>query len=277
VNACRARPVQRGVRVAPAIGVLLAAGVLAAQEPRFEVASLKRNTSGSSSTSMDNRPDGLVMENGTLRNLIFNAYRPQSTELVGAPGWLADRYDLIAKTAGPSTSEQRAAMLRALLAEELQLRAHYEMREQPVFDLVLARRDRRLGANIAPTERDCAASAAARDAGKPEPALSPPSNGAPPCGIRSNRGEFLAGGITMDGLARNLATRAGRVIFDRTGLAGYYQITLKFAADLGADPGDAPTLFTALQEQLGLKLEPSRAPLQTLVIDHVERPTERGQ
>ena len=261
------------MRVAPAIGVLLAAGILAAQEPRFEVASLKRNTTGSSSTSMDNRPDGLVMENGTLRNLIFNAYRPQSTELVGAPGWLADRYDLIAKTTGPSTSEQRAAMLRALLAEELQLRAHYEMREQPVFDLVFARRDRSLGAGIIRTDRDCAAAATARDAGKPEPALAPASNGAPPCGIRSNRGEFLAGGITMEGLARNLATRAGRVIFDRTGLAGYYQITLRFAPDVTAD-ADMPTLFTALQEQLGLKLEPSRAPLQTLVIDHVERPTE---
>jgi uncharacterized protein (TIGR03435 family) len=262
------------VRVIPAIGVLLAAGVVTAQEPRFEVASLKRNTSGSSSTTMDNRPDGLVMENATLRNLILNAYRPQSADLVGAPAWLADRYDLIAKTAGPSTSEQRAAMLRALLAEELRLRAHYEMREQPVFDLVVARKDRRLGPDIARTDRDCAAAAAARDAGKPEPALAPASNGAPPCGIRSNRGEFLAGGITIDGLARNLASRAGRVIFDRTGLAGYYQITLRFAPDGAADT-DVPTLFTALQEQLGLKLEPSRAPLQTLVIDHVERPTER--
>ena len=67
---------------------------------------LKRNTSGSTSTSMSERPDGVVMENGTLRNLIFNAYRPQSTELVGAPGWLADRYDLIAKAGGPTTSEQ---------------------------------------------------------------------------------------------------------------------------------------------------------------------------
>jgi uncharacterized protein (TIGR03435 family) len=263
------------MRLTLAIGVGLAAGILTAQEPRFEVASLKRNTSGSSSTTMDNRPDGLVMENGTLRNLIFNAYRPQSSEIVDAPGWLADRYDLIAKTTGPTTSEQRAAMLRALLAEELQLRAHYEMREQPVFDLVFARRDRSLGPNIARTDRDCAAAAAARDAGKPEPALAPPSNGAPPCGIRSNRGEFLAGGITMEGLARNLATRAGRVIFDRTGLTGYYQITLTFAADLAADAGDAPTLFTAMQEQLGLKLEPSRAPLQTLVIDHVERPREQ--
>jgi len=253
---------------------LVTTAALAAQEPRFEVAVLKRNTSGSTSTSMSERPDGVVMENGTLRNLIFNAYRPQSTELVGAPGWLADRYDLIAKAGGPTTSEQRAAMLRALLAERLRLEAHFEMREQPVYELVFARRDRSLGPQLLRTERDCAAAAAARDAGKAAPPLSSASNGASPCGIRANRGEFLAGGITMEGLARNLALRAGRVIFDRTGLAGYYQVTLTYAPDIAGDASDAPTLFTALQEQLGLKLDASRAPLQTLVIDRVERPTE---
>jgi uncharacterized protein (TIGR03435 family) len=113
------------------------------------VAPLKRNTTGSTSTSMSDRPDGgLVMENGTLRNVIFNAYRPQSTELVGAPAWLADRYNLIAKAAGPATPEQRSAMLRTLLAELLRLQAHYEMREQPVYELVFARRDRSLGSQI---------------------------------------------------------------------------------------------------------------------------------
>jgi uncharacterized protein (TIGR03435 family) len=80
----------------------------------------------------------------------------------------------------------------------------------------------------------------------------------------------------MEGLARNLPSRAGRVIFDRTGLEGYYQIALTFAPDIAADAADAPTLFTALQEQLGLKREPSRAPLQTLRIDRVERPTSNS-
>ena len=166
-------------------------------------------------------------------------------------------------------------MLRALLAERLHLEAHLEMREQPVYELVFARRDRSLGPQIIRTERNCAEAAAARDAGQPAPPLAPASNGAPPCGIRANRGEFLAGGITMEGLARNLASRAGRVIFDRTGLTGYYQVTLTFAPDIAGDASDAPTLFTALQEQLGLKLEPARAPLQTLIIDRVERPTEQ--
>jgi len=258
-----------------AVSWLVTVSVLAGQEPRFDVAVLKRNGSGSTSMSIGDRSDGMVMENGTLRNLIFNAYRPQSNELIGAPGWLADRYDLIAKAMGPATAEQRAAMLRALLAERLNLRAHYEMRDQPVYELVFARRDRSLGPQIVRTDRDCAAASAARDAGRPAPPLSPASNGAPPCGVRASRGEFLAGGITMEGLARNLASRAGRVIFDRTGLEGYYQVTLTFAPDVAGDASDAPTLFTAVQEQLGLKLEPSRAPLQTLIIDHVERPTEQ--
>jgi hypothetical protein len=111
------------------VACLAASTAVAAQEPRFEVESLKRNTSGSTSTTMDNRPDGgLVMINGTLRNLIFNAYRPQNaTELEGAPEWLRDRYDLIAKGAGAATTtEQRSAMLRALLADRLRLLAHYE-------------------------------------------------------------------------------------------------------------------------------------------------------
>jgi uncharacterized protein (TIGR03435 family) len=92
--------------------------------------------------------------------------------------------------------------------------------------------------------------------------------------MRANRGEFLAGGITMDVLARNLGNRAGRIVIDRTGLTGYYQLTLKFSADAGTPAdGDALSIFTALREQLGLKLDAGRAPIQTLVIDHVERPT----
>jgi uncharacterized protein (TIGR03435 family) len=122
--------------------------------------------------------------------------------------------------------------------------------------------------------RDCAGAASAQQAGKPAPPLAPTANGAPPCGIRSQGGEFLAGGITMDSLARNLSgNRAGRIVIDRTGLEGFYELTLNY--DTGRDTaaaGDLPTLFTALQEELGLKLEAGRAPVQTLIIDRIERP-----
>ncbi len=92
--------------------------------------------------------------------------------------------------------------------------------------------------------------------------------------MRANGGEVLAGGLTMDVFARNLGPGAGRVVFDRTGLEGYYDLTLKFSRDQDPANPDAPSIFTALQEQLGLKLEPGRAPLQTLVIEHIERPSE---
>ena len=96
------------------------------------------------------------------------------------------------------------------------------------------------------------------------------------CGIQSEGGMFLAGGITMDSFARNLGSRAGRIVIDRTGLAGYYELALNYDPRRdasGGAPSDAPSLFTALQEQLGLRLEPGRAPVQALVIDRIERPT----
>jgi uncharacterized protein (TIGR03435 family) len=86
---------------------------------------------------------------------------------------------------------------------------------------------------------------------------------------------FLAGGITMDSFARNLGSRAGRIVIDRTALTGYYELTLNYDARRDAaagDPSDAPSLFTAMQEQLGLRLEAGRAPVQALVIDRIERP-----
>jgi uncharacterized protein (TIGR03435 family) len=165
-------------------------------------------------------------------------------------------------------------MLRNLLIDRLKLAAHLEPREQPVYFLVMARPDRRLGPKIEPANRDCAAVAAASQAGVRPPTLAPPANGAPPCGTQIDNGDMAAGGITLDVLARNLGLRAGRPVFDRTGLEGYYDLTLKFSRDQDAANPDAPSIFTALQEQLGLKLEPGRAPLQTLVIDHIERPNE---
>lgn len=146
-----------------------------------------------------------------------------------------------------------------------------------VYFLVLARPDRRLGPAMRLAPRDCAGAAAAGQAGRPAPELAPAGNGAPPCGIRSQGGEFLAGGITMEGLDRNIGgNRAGRIVIDRTGLEGFYELTLRYEAGrdaAAAAASDAPTLFTALQEQLGLKLESGRAPVQTLIIDRIERPT----
>lgn len=250
--------------------------VLGAQEPRFEAAALKRNVSAEQGQLMDTQGQRFVARNVTLRTLILNAYRPRSLQLVGAPSWLeTERYDLVAAMPAGATPDDRAAMLRALLAERAGLVAHYEDREESVYVLTVARADGRLGPSLRQSPRDCAAVAAAQAAGQAPIRLPDADNGAPPCGILSNGGEFLAGGITMDMLARNLGSRAGRIIIDRTGLAGHFQLTLKYDARreaVAGEPSDAPSLFTALQEQLGLRLESGRAPVQALVIDRIERP-----
>jgi uncharacterized protein (TIGR03435 family) len=255
-----------------------AVAVSAAQTPQFEAAVLKRNVSGDSGQDVDQQGNQYRAHNVTLRTLILNAYRPRATEIIGAPAWLAaDRYDLLATMPPGATPEDRAAMLRALLLERLRLSAHLEERDGDVYFLTLARSDRRLGSSIRLSPRDCAAAAAATQAGRPAPEMARAENGAPPCGLRTTAGEMLAGGLTMDSLARNLSSRAGRIVIDRTGLDGYYELTLHYAepARNGAPPpaDDLPSFFTALQEQLGLKLEPGRAPLSTLVIDHVDRAT----
>jgi uncharacterized protein (TIGR03435 family) len=245
------------------------------QALKFEAAVLRRNTSGTSGMQVDQQGNRYFMTNGNMRTLILNAYGPRSTELIGAPSWLdTERYDLLATFESSSTRDQVRAMLRAFLADRLKLSAHFEDRDHDVYVLSIARADGRLGSSIRPSSSDCAGVVAAVAAGRQTPSLAPADNGAPACGMRANRGEFLAGGITMDVLARNLGNRAGRIVIDRTGLTGYYQLTLKFSADAGTPAdGDALSIFTALREQLGLKLDAGRAPIQTLVIDHVERPT----
>jgi uncharacterized protein (TIGR03435 family) len=265
---------------APAIAATLAvvatlsASPVARQQPVFDAATIKPNRSGADGSSIGQRPGGqYVMTNGPIGMLLQNAFAPQNRELVGAPDWVgSERYDLQATANATTSSDDLRLMLRALLVERLKLVAHLEPREQPVFFLVKARPDGRLGPKIERATRDCAAMAAARNAGVVPPALAAPANGAPPCGLQTNDAEMLGGGMTMDLLARNLGRAAGRPVFDRTAIDGYFDFTLTYSR--GTDNPDAPSFFTALQEQLGLKLEPGRAPLQTLVIEHIERPSE---
>jgi uncharacterized protein (TIGR03435 family) len=177
-----------------------------------------------------------------------------------------------------------------MLADRFGLVTHYEKREQPVYDLVLARSDGRLGPAIAPSEVDCvarlaaerAAAEAARAAGAPPlPRPNPNFRGpVPPCLVRMT-GPVMEGDMTMATLAMMLRSAAGRFVVDKTGLAGSYRVRLEFdrmASLRGPDvapPADAaPSVFTAVQEQLGLKLEPSRAERDALVIDRLERPSE---
>jgi len=248
----------------------------AAATPAFEVVVIKPNTSGDGGMSAGSRPGGVyTMVNGSMRTLFGNAYPSQSSDILNMPGWFTtERYDLTARIVGNPTAEQRLELWRQLFTERMKLRVHYETRDQPTFDLVLARTDGRLGPSLTRAAIDCAARAAAAGRGQALPALPAPApNGPPPCGMIAGPEGIRAGGTTMAGLARSISGAAGRMVIDKTGLAGSYDFTLNFASrqgDSGAD--DRPSLFTALQEQLGLKLEPSRSPVEFAVIDYVERP-----
>lgn len=275
-----------------ALALLMTLGVLAlrAQEripagpppdgPVFDVVSVRRVTEMRNFGSIGEQPGGRFVLSGTaIAAIIRAAYPSDTSDLVGAPDWVsADRYDVTAQAGRDVPREQMEMMLRAMLADRFKLAVHYETQERPVYALVLARADGRLGPNIRPSSLDCDAIQAARRAGSKDP---PPatSNGAPACGM-SMRGtvgmEVLLGARPMSSLATSIRGTAERVVIDKTGLTGNYDVTLNYMPNPKPDPppGDPPNLFTALQEQLGLKLESDRAPLKILAIDHIERPTE---
>jgi uncharacterized protein (TIGR03435 family) len=246
--------------------------------PTFEVASIKRVTDVRPGGSNGTHPGGRwVLSNGAIAAMIRTAYPADTSEIVGAPEWvMSDRYDVTAKAAGDPTREQMATMLQALLAARFGLAVHYEMHERPVYALVPTRSDGRLGPGIQRSPLDCDA---IRAANRNEPARAYPraDNGAPACGMSMSGGTHMTvmiGGQPLASFARTISSAAGRVVLDRTGLLGNYEITVRYS-DPPSDAVDAPpTIFTALQEQLGLKLEPDRAPLRILVLDRVERPTE---
>ena len=251
-----------------------------ANGPTFDVVSIKRVTDIRNRRSVGEQPGGkFVLSGMTIAPAIRTAYPADVSDIVGAPAWMdAETYDLTAQAGRDVPKDQMEAMLRAMLADKFKLLVHYEMQERPVYALVLARPDRRLGPDIKKSDLDCDAIQAARRAGSKEP-FPATSNGAPACGM-SMRGEqgmtVLLGARPLSTLAGSLGSPTGRVVIDKTGLTGNYDVTLRYVdmPSPNAPPGTPPELFTALQEQLGLKLEPDRAPLKILVIDRIERPTE---
>ena len=254
--------------------------VLSAQSPTpnpiqsgltFEVASIKRNTSGSArgpgARSVGIQPGGrFTMVDGSLLVVIRSAY-PDATDIIGAPEWVStERYDVETRAIGDPTRPQVQDMLRRLLADRLKLVVHAEIRESPTYALVLARSDGRLGPQLRRYTGDCAAYIAAVRQGGERPQMPTPSSGAPACGYMVGGGRMVSGGTALGSIAAALPNLAGRPIVDKTGLAGDFEFTIDWNGDL--------SVFTALEEQLGLKLEPERNPLSFLVIDSIERPTE---
>ena len=250
----------------------------AAVAPAFEVASIKPNNSGSGSMSVGYPPGNrFVMVNGPVSSLVRSAYSSDTNELVGAPEWVeTDRYDVTALAGHEATTDELREMLRTLLANRLKLVVHYETQERPVYALRLARPDGSFGPQLRKSELDCEAIYSAQRAGQPLD-VRPPANGAPPCGMSAGGGVVRSGGTSLAVLMGNIRGAAGRVVVDKTGLTGNYEFTLRWDARPPGSPptdDDRPSVFTALQEQLGLKLEPDRAPLRVLIVDRIEKPTE---
>ena len=248
--------------------------------PAFDAVSIKRNTSTQVGSNVTEGPDGgVTMLNVAVSELIGRAYPPPTpTDLVGLPEWATrDRYDIRTTASLPRpTPDQRTAMLRAMLADRFKLVARVENREQPAYDLVVARGDKRLGPNIKLSEADCefksTADHAAADADRATGVVSPrrpipnSSSGAPPCSVAMT-GRRIEGDMTMATLAKFLRQSAGRYVADKTGLAGNYRLTLTWA--------DGPSsVLAAVQKQLGLKLESSKIVQEALIITHLERPNE---
>jgi uncharacterized protein (TIGR03435 family) len=240
----------------------------------FAVASIKPNRSPDPHGYMGPGYGGrFTAVNTTMRALIRVAYGLQDFQIAGEPNWVdSDRFDVMAIAGSDSTDF--SSMLRILLGDRLKLRVHKEPREHAIFALVMARSDRRLGKSLHKSQTDC--SVVMNEALRLNQPL-PPVN---VCGARNPPGQLMAGGMTMSGLAVQLSRTLNRIVVDRTGLSGGFDFDLQWSPDQGLSepsgasvPAEGPSIFTALQEQLGLKLEPKRGPVDVLVIDHVERPT----
>jgi uncharacterized protein (TIGR03435 family) len=259
--------------------------VVAAQAPTFEVSTIKRNLSGEATGGAVFQSDRYMARNVRVRDLIAEAYRVRPFQVTGGPDWIgSDRFDIIAKAAsadsltptiGPDGVRQPPdapfLMLRALLTDRFKLVAHIEAREGPTYELMMARDDRRRGPQLRPPETDCA---------KLDPAGPPPPGGF--CGgIRTGMGRLTGRSAPMRQLASVLTGVVQRQVVDRTNLSGVFDFDLEFSptppnanADVAASADNPISLFTALQEQLGLKLQPQRGRIDYVVIDGVEPPSE---
>jgi uncharacterized protein (TIGR03435 family) len=255
----------------------------------FEVTSVKANKSETDpGGTTDTIPGRFTVSNTPLLFIINYAYNLPGYRLVGAPDWTwNDRFNIAATytpATAPADQENVRAMVQRLLADRFAFTAHHEQRDLPVYALVLARSDGRLGPQLHRSDVDCdqwlAEKRPQRDAGGPS-AISP-SGKRPACMMDVfRRGPIVGGTRTMEQLAMALGTVTGRPVVDRTGVTGAFDIDLRWTStDVPASPaGSAPasddgaSIFTAVQEQLGLKLEATKSPFDVLVVDHVEQPT----
>ena len=243
--------------------------------PLFEVASVKLNRTGGRTANTILPGGRYSATNVPLRMMIRSAYGIQDLQLVGGPTWMnSDGYDVVAKAEGNPPLDQLFAMVRRLLEDRFKLVAHRDTRDMPLFALMTVSPDGS-GAGLRRSTADCSAS----PSGSPRPVATPR------CGILLNVGEVRGTGAALAQLASSLSPFVGRIVRDQTGLTGPFDFEMHFTpneipAALRGTPSlpsvdpNGPSLFTALREQLGLRLEATTGPVDVLVVDRVERPTD---
>jgi uncharacterized protein (TIGR03435 family) len=258
----------------------------------FEVASIKLNRDGGPVAGLRRLPGGrFEATNIPLALLIEFAYQLQPYELDGGPSWMqSDRWDLIARVPGgdpprtpPGTPDAMMMATRALLAERFKLAVHRDTREVDVYLLVKANADGRLGPRLQQSSTDClAVQKAADEASKGGPAAAGPNTpDRMVCGMRVSVGRVQLGGRPLSTFTNVLTTLTERRVVDRTGLTGEWMFDISFAPPPSSVPGPEPpsnpngaSLFTVIQEELGLKLQAARIPMPVMVVDRAERPVQ---
>jgi uncharacterized protein (TIGR03435 family) len=302
---------------------LLSAQLIGPQGPpvdpnaQFEAASIKAfDNSGSGPVMMRIMPGRVEASGVPLRLLLRQALRVQDYQIIGAPDWVnGERYSISAKMPDGAQPNASPVMMANLFKDRFKLVTHTETRELPIFELVAARQDGKLGPNLKPSSAECQAQIQARRGGPPPAGGGRPGGPAPggpggqpepgrgaggpppldfskpaPCGsLGIGPGMATAGGQPIAQVAQFLSQFTGRPVYDKTGLTGTYDFNLRWAPESAAGgsplgpppPGatpppvdpDAPNIYTAVQEQLGLRLENTKGPVEVVVIDRIERPS----
>ena len=266
------------------VGLALAALPLAAQQgsPRFEVTSVKINRSALPDGMVDLRPNQFIATNSTLRELIAAANNVNGTfRVVGGPPWVdTDRFDVQARPSAPVRPGDGMAMMRTLLADRFSLRTRLARQGRPILALMTTDSGGRTGPRLRP-----ASPAACLKRGMLPGEV--PAGELPSCGLSAGPGRMSGRSVGLYLLAEYLSPRINRLVTDRTGLTGTFDLDLEWEMEDatraalprlppdGTPPPefDGAPLLTALREQLGLRLEATTGPVAVIVIDAVERPT----
>lgn len=231
-----------------------------AKLPVYDVVSIKQNKSVNSSSSWGGNDDSYTMINLSVKMLLQAAYDIKPDLISGVSGPIdSARFDVIAKIVDPDpavmkklTDKQREAMLLPVLTERFQLKAHTEIKILPVYELEVLSDGPKFKQSSDSDKQNWVSN------------------------FRNNQATLTAHDLPMTSLASILTDIAQRTVIDKTSLTGKYEITLKWSQDDGTDPpaNSGPSIFTALPEQLGLKLKPAKGPVETLVVDHIAMPSE---